>query len=206
MIQNLENEAAIHTLLYFYFTFTDTAKQALDHAIRALISQLYHRSQPDVQKYLDTCFASHDNGKKQPSLDALRKTLDEMLQQAGEVWIVLDALDECPYKDRQREALLKWVYGLHARLKKVHLLVTSRPEHDIHSAITQWATSDSIIPLQSELVNKDICSYIQWEVRNREHLQRWEGHPKVQEEIESALIEKAGGMYDFQAKVYGVCN
>ncbi len=67
-------------------------------------------------------------------------------------------------------------------------------KHDIYSAITRWATNDSIVPLQSTLVKKDISSYIKWEVSNREGLQRWEGNQTVQQEIESALIEKAGGM------------
>ena len=194
MIENLEDDPAINTVLYFYFTFTDTSKQALEHAIRALISQLYHSSQPDVRKYLDVCFASHDNGRKQPSLDTLRRTLDEMIRQAGEAWIVLDALDECPTKDQQRDILLDWVYNLHRGSRNIHLLATSRPEHDIHSAITQWAATESIIPLQSKLVEKDILSYIRWEVRNRKGLQRWEKNKKVQQEIESALMEKADGM------------
>ncbi len=64
VIQNLESDAAVNTILYFYFTFTDTSKQALEHAIRTLTSQLYHSSQPDARKYLDKCFASHDSGRK----------------------------------------------------------------------------------------------------------------------------------------------
>ena len=117
-----------------------------------------------------------------------------MIRQAGEVWIVLDALDECPSRDRRREALLEWIHSLHTRPRNIHLLTTSRPERDIHSSITQWATADSIIPLQGKLVDEDISTYIQWEVRNRKGLQRWEGNQKVQHEIQSALTEKADGM------------
>ena len=117
-----------------------------------------------------------------------------MIRQRGEVWIVLDALDECPSKDQQRETLLKWIYSHHTGPGNIHLLVTSCPKYEIQSAITHWATSDMIIPLQSKLVEKDISSYIKWEVKNREGLQRWEGVQKVQEEIETALIEKASGM------------
>ena len=194
MIQDLEEDPNVKTVLYFYFTFTNTSKQAIEHVTRALINQLYHSSQPDVRKHLDTCFMSFDNGKKQPGLEVLCRTLDEMIRQAGEVWIVLDALDKCPSKDRRREALLEWVHTLHTGHRNVHLLATSRPEDDIHSAITQWAATESIIPLQSKLVEKDISSYIRWEVRNRKGLQRWEENKKVQQEIESALMEKADGM------------
>ncbi|KAH8882915.1 purine and uridine phosphorylase [Thozetella sp. PMI_491] len=195
VIQDLESDKAVNTILYFYFAFTDTAKQALDHALRTLIIQLYHSSQSDIGKYLDICFISHDNGRKQPSLDTLCRTLDEMVLQTREVWIVLDALDECLSKDRRRERLLEWVCDFYDRHRNIHLLATSRPEHDIQKAITEHITTESIIPLQSAPVEKDISLYIQHEVRNRTGLQRWEGNRKIQQEIESALTKKAGGMF-----------
>ncbi len=117
-----------------------------------------------------------------------------MIRQTGEVWIVLDALDECPIKDRQREELLEWVHNLHTGYRNIHLLATSRPEHDIHYAITQYLSTDNIIPLQSELVENDVSLYIRWEVTNRKGLQRWEGNQKIRQEIETALTIKAGGM------------
>ncbi len=88
--------------------------------------------------------------------------------------------------------LLNWLHSLAG--PELHLLVTSRPEHDIQRAITRWATLIAYIPLQNQLVDRDISSYIRWEVRNRPGLKRWEGHEKVQQEIEGTLTEKAGGM------------
>ncbi len=117
-----------------------------------------------------------------------------MMRQAGEVWIVLDALDECPSKSSGRDTLLEWIYSISTGSRNTHLLITSRPEHDIHSAISKWAPTSNIIELQSRLVEKDISSYIQWEVRNRKGLQRWEGNQKVQQEIEGALAKQADGM------------
>jgi hypothetical protein len=116
-----------------------------------------------------------------------------MAQQAGELWIVLDALDECNSEDQKRHDLLEWIQGL-AQNRNVHLLVTSRPEEDIRTTIKKWAPTDSIISLQSGLVQGDISSYIDWEVSNGERLQRWHGWPDVQQEIWDALMKKADGM------------
>ncbi len=71
--------AVDYGLLYFYFTFTDIAKQALEHAIRAL-GQPALLQKPARAKcpeaFLDTCFALHNDGKKQPSVDTLCRALE----------------------------------------------------------------------------------------------------------------------------------
>lgn len=193
VIENLKADAGRHRVLYFYFSFTDVQKQSAEHAIRALASQLYHAGLPDVRKPLDECFKAHKSGREQPNFEMLRGAFQEMVEQAGELWIVLDALDECNSKDQKRRDLLEWIQGL-ARNRNVHLLVTSRPEGDIRTAIEEWAPTDNIIPLQSDLVQEDISSYIQWEVSNDKRLERWHKRQDVQQEIRDALMEKADGM------------
>ena len=118
-----------------------------------------------------------------------------MVEQAGEVWIVLDALDECQMqKGYQAEGILSWIGNLQSSRMGLHLLVTSRPEQVIKSTIEKWACNEDIIPIQSSLVNGDICAYIHARVREYPGLHRWKSRPEVQSEIEAALIEKADGM------------
>ncbi|KAH7031901.1 ankyrin repeat-containing domain protein [Macrophomina phaseolina] len=62
----------------------------------------------------------------------------------------------------------------------VHLLVTSRPEEDIYSAIKTTARTQDVIPIQSNLVAEDIRKYLR---------------PKVQDEIDAAIIKNANGMF-----------
>lgn len=193
VIENLKNDARGKVVLYFYFAFSDVQKQNLDHAIRALASQLYDTGQAAIRRHLDICFASYCNGQRQPSLDTLCKTFHQMAQCAGELWVVLDALDEC-IMDQHRRELLNWIQDCHAGSSNIHLLVTSRPEQDIQSAVAKWASVDSIIPLQSELVQKDISSYVYHEVRKGTRLERWRGWADVQQEIEDTLTKKANGM------------
>jgi len=195
VLKELEEDPNTKTVLYFYFSFTDVHKQSREDAIRTLASQLYNLGAPGVQGTLDACFISHKNGQQQPSFDSLRIPFQNMMQQAGETWFVLDALDECPDKDQQRRHLLEWIQEI-AESGDIHLLVTSRPEPDIKSAIEEWASPDNIIALQSNLVQGDISSYIKWEVKNGKRLERWCDQKNVQQEIQDTLTQKANGMYE----------
>ncbi|KAI0435273.1 hypothetical protein F5Y09DRAFT_349521 [Xylaria sp. FL1042] len=80
--------------LYFYFDFNDTSKQKFDMTLRSLISQLYDKNQ-DARACLDSLYSSCSNGSQQPSLTLLSDAFRSMAKKAGEIWLVLDALDEC---------------------------------------------------------------------------------------------------------------
>ncbi|KAI0206014.1 hypothetical protein F4808DRAFT_455506 [Astrocystis sublimbata] len=183
-------------LLYFYFDFNDTRKQNLDMMLRSCISQLYNKCE-NVRNRLDSLYSSCNQGRTQPSLESLRGTFHDMVQQAGEVWIVLDALDECSTrKEHATEGLLSWIQNLRLSQVNVHLLVTSRPEQDIKSAIRSWAQHQDIIPIQSNLIQEDIKAYVHARVREPGELSnRWHTRPDIQAQIEDALIEKADGMF-----------
>jgi hypothetical protein len=179
-------------ILYFYFDFSDTAKQSLAGALYSLVWQLYSE-QLSARGSLDSLFASCDNGKRKPSITLLRSTFGEMIKQTGEVWIVVDALDECEwYTKSEEDALLPWIESIHRTEANVHLLVTGRPEQHIQSSIARWARSCDLISIQSHLVEADICDYVQTKVEHGE-LQRWKGRPE-QRMIEATLMEKADGM------------
>jgi hypothetical protein len=182
--------------LYFYFDFTDACKQTLDNVIRALISQLYHKRK-DTQKLLDSLFSSYDNGRSQPTCESLCKVFLQMVNQAQEIYIVLDALDECrTRKGPLSEGLLAWIQSLlDLEQRSVHLLVTSRPEHDIELVLRSLAQSEEdIVPIQSELIDDDIRSYVHTRVRQGNGLKRWQSRLDVLHEIETQLMEKSNGM------------
>ncbi|KAF2142278.1 uncharacterized protein K452DRAFT_250214 [Aplosporella prunicola CBS 121167] len=196
IVENLETGGVSHKLLYFYFDFSDNQKQSLENAVHSLIIQLYGKN-ADTQRHLDSLYSSCESGKRRPTLESLCKVFQEMIQQVGEVWIVLDALDECrTRREYSNTGLLPWLECLlNSQQMNVHLLVTSRPEQDIQSVIEKWAHIQDIVPIQGDLVAEDIRGYVQKRVRHHEGLSRWQQRPKVQAEIEAALIEKANGMF-----------
>src|SRR5947199_1470177 len=147
IIKDLDSTSSSQPRLYFYFDFNDTSKQTFESMIRSLIIQLSCKNE-DTWKELDSLFSSCEGGRRQPSYDSLYKVLLHMIDQVKEVWILLDALDECNTKGDKAprsEKLLSWMKDLlNSEQRNVHLLVTSRPEQDIKSVISEFACKDDI--------------------------------------------------------------
>jgi Cdc6-like AAA superfamily ATPase len=195
IIGDLKKTLPLATLLYFYFDFNDSRKQTLESMVRSLISQLYCQSE-NTPKQLDSLFSSCRDGRCQPTHESLGQVLLQMITLSEGVYIVLDALDECSTRTGSRtEGLLSWIRDLlDSGKKNVHILVTSRPEQDIQSTLKDLVDEENIIPIQSGLISGDIDAYIRTRVREGDGLKRWRKQSNVQEEIETALMQKADGM------------
>jgi hypothetical protein len=176
--------------VYFFFDFNDNGKQTLESAIRSLLWQIAECPGSSLRE-LEKLFSSCRDGRDQPSVQTLVQTLDEALHGVKHIRIVLDALDECT----TRQTLIPWLAQL-ARQETgdVHIIATSREEHDIKVEFEKWLTKSAIVPLQQLDVDLDIGAYVRVRLRTDAELQRWQGKPKVQQEIEENLIGKANGM------------
>ena len=90
-----ENGSAI--MAYFYFDFKDLNKQTCHDLLRSLVFQLSTHSNPCCD-ILHRIYKTHKDGTQQPNDDTLKECLKEMLRllAQGRIFIILDALDECP--------------------------------------------------------------------------------------------------------------
>jgi len=194
IIEDLAGQSS-NPLLYFYFNFNDASKQTFENMVRSLISQLYYKRE-DTRMQLDSLFSSCDDGRRQPNFESLCQCLLNMIRLVDEVWIVLDALDECRTRTGPpTEGLLSWMKDLlNPEHRNVHLLVTGRPEQDIEIEVREWARDEDIMPIQSDAIAGDIRGYVHTRVRQDKALERWRSRPDVQDEIETRLMEKADGM------------
>jgi len=168
---------------YFFFDGRDGQKelQTVASLIRSLIRQFstpYGGLPATLTKLFHSC---HDGGS-QPTVKSLQATLILILEAFDDVYIVLDALDECA----ERRDLLKWITEM--KKDKLHLLVTSRPEEDI--AMRLRLLEPDNVCMEPELVKSDIARYID-SVLDEEN--QWSNDMKVT--IKSTLLERAGGMY-----------
>jgi hypothetical protein len=112
--------------------------------LRSLISQLSHNCSR-MPASLDALFALRDSEQGLPSLQTLLEALKRMISEFPQVFILLEALDEC----RQRQELmevLETVAGWH--LDNLHLLVSSRKEQDIVSPVEEYIKEENTICLQ----------------------------------------------------------
>ena len=175
--------------VYFYFDFNDVQKQNSELMLRSLISQLSEKCVL-IPEGLDTFLSSYENDR-QPTLDALLELMQQIIRGLPQSYIILDALDEC--NDRMElmnilETLCRW------QLENLHLLLTSRRERDIESSLECFIDKQNIIGLQSQVVDKDIRSYVRHRLSNDKSLSKWQKDSTVGQEIEIALMNGAHGM------------
>ncbi|KAK6350646.1 hypothetical protein TWF718_003833 [Orbilia javanica] len=181
-------------LLYFYFDYNYKSKQSLEQMLRVLVSQLYNQID-DASKHIYDLFLSCSNGKNQPTCQSLCEVFLSMTEKAGEVWLVLDALDECPRGSRKE--LLAWIQDINtdSECRNIHLLVTSRLEPDIQYAISECPVSSCTLSLGGDLIGEDINAYIKFRVGEDPEFRRWRPRPKERKRIETVLSNKANGMF-----------
>ena len=89
---------------YFYFDFNDAEKQRHENLLRSLIVQLSEQS-VKTPEALNTLFSRSQDGGQQPKSDALALTLQRMAGDFDEIFIILDALDECRERQERLELI-----------------------------------------------------------------------------------------------------
>jgi len=126
------------------------------------------------------------------------ESLKEMLSLEAQppIYIILDALDECPITSTvppsPREEVLEFVDELVAlHLPNLRICVTSRPEYDIRvvfERLTEYPVS-----LHDEIgQQEDISNYVTSFVRSNQRMKRWRDEDKNL--VIKTLSDKADGM------------
>jgi hypothetical protein len=177
-------------VVYFYFDFTDADKQKPQLMVQSLISQLSEQC-IKMPLALEALYSFSDKGNRQPSLDALMNVLQHMLQMFPQSYLILDALDECT-----DQAELMRILGQIAgwQLKEMHVLVTSRRERDIESSLQDIVNRECIICIQSQVIDKDIQTYVRQRLSDDKGLKKWQENDEIRQEIEATLMEGSRGM------------
>jgi hypothetical protein len=180
-------------MAYYYFDFRDDKKQDRYGLLSSLILQL--SSESDSCCNILSKLYSGNNRARRPTAIALKICIKDMLSLPGQgpIYIVVDALDECPTSSRTPSArrevmeLIKELVDL--KLPSVYLCLASRAEIDIQMVL------ESLRPLQVSLDDEmgqtgDIIAYIEDTVRSNST----EWTEKDQELVIYTLSQKANGM------------
>ena len=198
IIQDIEHlrAAGLATMGYYYFDFRDVKKQDCFGLLSSVISQLSAESDPCFN-ILSRLYSDHSRGMRQPDIGALKNCMTDMLSLPGQapVYIIVDALDECPNfpgRPSARGRVLELIEELvNLKLPNVHLCVASRPEIDIRVVLEPLTTLK--ISLHDEKGQKeDIIAYIKYVVCSDRSMRRW-----IEEDKQLAidtLSDKADGM------------
>jgi hypothetical protein len=191
-------ESGSAIMAYFYFDFRDLNKQTCHDLLLSLVSQLSTHSIPCCD-ILHRVHKTHDKGARQPSDDTLKRCLKEMLRLLGQgpIFIVLDALDECPDSfciPSPRTEVLQLVEELvDLHLQQLHICATSRPEVDIRAVLEPLAFRPVSLHDQTGQTT-DIADYVRSVVNSSPStaMKRW--RPDDKNLVIKTLTERADGM------------
>ena len=198
IIQDIEGmrAAGLATMAYYYFDFRDVKKQNRYGLLSSLVSQL-SAELDSCYKILSQLYSDHAGGTRKPTTDSLTRCMKDMLNLPGQgpIYIIVDALDECPNVSgtpSAREEVLEFVENLVGLdLPNVHLCVASRPEIDIRIVL------EPLNPLQISIHDEsgqkeDINEYIKFVVYSDRNMRRW--REEDQKLVIDTLSRNVGGM------------
>ncbi|KAJ5633790.1 hypothetical protein N7528_001632 [Penicillium herquei] len=135
---------------------------------------------------------------KEPGYARLLDALHSVIQNLpGDLFVVFDALDECPQEPkRERDSLLRFIEDLMKKhQEKLHLLATSRPEPDVLEKLQNYRAFD----LEAHL-GEDVEKFVKTQLKHGK-LKRWQSAKQpILESIENRLLDiperSASGLED----------
>ena len=183
---------------YYYFDFKDAAKRD----VRGLITSLLLQLASDSDHCCDLLYQLHEacrQGSEQPGGAMLAQCLKNMLDLPGQVpiYIIIDALDECPNNTETpspREKVLNFVEDLvESNHSNLFICITSRPEQDITTIFNPLTPPSRRVSLHEEVgQRRDIDNYVRFFVQSDRAMRRWRGEDR--EIVIKVLSERANGM------------
>jgi hypothetical protein len=178
------NDAGIAAI---YCNYKDITAQTPVNLIASLWMQLVQgRPLSDKVKNL---YKTHADRNTRPSLGEISEVLRSEVDGYSEsnVFIIVDALDECPEDNAIRGTLLR---ELRALQPAIHLMVTSRPNVTIEPDLP-WSMQVEVLASDG-----DVRRYVDARIsRDRQLARHLRGRSTLQEEVCKTVVSNAQGMY-----------
>jgi hypothetical protein len=189
-------KAGLASLAFFYCDFRDEEKTGLRGLLSSLLAQLCHQSDTYCDM-LSNFYSEHTEGLRRPSDDALAGCLKDLLKLPGlaPVYLIVDALDECPNASAVPSSRAKVLDLLEELIKSqipnLRICVTSRPETDIKDVLDPLIFRYVSLHDESEQ-KRDIDDYIKSVINTHPKNKRWKVEHK--QLVIDVLTKKADGM------------
>ncbi|PKK46896.1 hypothetical protein CI102_10648 [Trichoderma harzianum] len=185
------------TLAYFYFSFKDYQKQNVDGMLASLIKQITaHR--PYIPETVQRLGEFKNKGGR-PDCKTLEEALVTSMYGFSAVYIIIDALDECPVVNNERKKLLISLQRIFTKApNSLHIFYTSRKEFDIEATMRPMLslpfTAEVDLSMKRYFLDNDIGRYIDFTLQAAEYISWPES---IKEKSRLALVEKADGMFQY---------
>lgn len=180
-------------LAYFYFSFSDIKKQNVDGMLASLIKQIGSRR---LNKQLLERLGEYKVKEQRPDTKTFGEVLISSLSGYSDVYVVIDALDECPVLNERRERLLESLNFILANTPdSLHVFLTSRKEPDIdfhmRAHLSRPFKMEIDLLAHRKILNRDIRHYIDSKLATKK-FRSWPESIKV--EARESLLDKADCM------------
>jgi hypothetical protein len=150
----------------------------------------------DTPLALRKAYDQSNCGQQRPTTSKLIELLKSVVDGFENVYIIVDAVDECPKSDGERAKLLGIIQQTFDwRFAQLHLLVSSRTDVDIKNAlddIPQGRGSLQVVNAQGKQCIEDIEKFLANRLEDSK-FSRWS--PNLRQEVKIRLGSQADGMY-----------
>jgi hypothetical protein len=170
----------------FYFTFADPKLQSYEALLRSLISQLWNNE----AGFLVVQQAYNESNGGRLVAKELEEVITALTQSYSNVFIMLDAPDECPEDQNARSDMLRGLEKLAKAIPALKYCVTSRDLPMVRETMTSIAAIP--VSIEESVVDADIEVYVNRQLQLDEKLARFNGEVKAL--ILEELSKRANGM------------
>ena len=177
----MEENAAV---AYVYCNYKERDQTPIN-LVASLLQQLI-QSQPAIPRDIVSICKDHIHKKTRPSLAEYSRLLQSQVQRFSEVYIIIDALDECT----EVYGINNFLPEIRKLLPNIHLLVTSRFVSNIEREFAEASR------LEIRANETDIRDYIEARIAAQPQMMRHiEADPTLRNALLDTIIQKADGMY-----------
>ena len=189
MVEFLERDLPVRgvALAFVYCNHKEILSQTIKYFVGAIVRQLVERKAV-IPDYVHTLYNDHRGKGTNPTLTEYLDLLQLLAKECSEVYIVIDALDECVEEGGQ-SIWSKLIRKLQESMVNLHLLCTSR-DMDIRDTVLRNST---VIPIRA--TETDIRTYAREQLQSKDNLLQFcQQDPTLQEKILEAVVSNADGM------------
>lgn len=185
-IRNYCEQNADATYAVFYFTFSDEHKQSDRDLLRSLVAQLGWR-EPGLSMLRQVYERPN---RSAPGLDELQMILSASIKSWGKVFLLLDALDECPEDNDLRQGVLERTETLAQNATNLNIFATSRELPQIRDSMN--GLDFQILPVKTSDVDADIRAYVSSQLSRDYRFKKFGSAALAM--IETTIAGKSDGM------------
>lgn len=172
-------------IVYIYCNFRRHMEQTLEHLLAALLKQLAGNT-PTLPSSVKSLHDHCKSNKSRPTADELSTTLKSVASEYSQVFIIVDALDECSETNSCRAKLLSSIFALQNQCE-INIFATSRHIPDIEDSFIKSSK------LEIRASKQDVQRYLAEHISDLPNCVK--RNPDLQDEIVSEIVEAVDGMF-----------